>query len=311
MEYRQLITDPETKAVWTRSAANEISRLAQGVGNRMKGTNTIRFIPVTEVPQGRKATYGRFVCTVRPQKSEPERTRLTVGGNLVDYPGDVSTRTSELTTTKILLNSTISTPDAKFMTGDIKNFYLNTPLDRPEYMQLPLALIPKEIIEQYNLRKLAYKGIVFIEINRGMYSLPQAGILANKLLAKRLATKGYFLTRHTPGLWTHSHRPVQFSLVVDDFGVKYVGKQHANHLMNALRENYEVSEDWEGKLYCGITLNWDYDKRTVDLSMPGYIDAVLHKFQHPPPKQPQDAPFKSNRPQYGQKVQLTDQPDDS
>jgi hypothetical protein len=74
MEYRQLITDPETKAVWTRSAANEIGRLAQGVGNRMKGTNTIRFIPVTEVPQGRKATYGRFVCTVRPQKSEPERT---------------------------------------------------------------------------------------------------------------------------------------------------------------------------------------------------------------------------------------------
>jgi hypothetical protein len=120
------------------------------------------------------------------------------------------------------------------MTGDVKNFYLNTPLDRPEYMQLPLALIPEEIIEQYNLRKLAYKGIVFIEINRGMYGLPQAGILANKLLAKRLATKGYFQTRHTPGLWTHSHRPVQFSLVVDDFGVKYVGKQHADHLMNAL-----------------------------------------------------------------------------
>jgi hypothetical protein len=90
-----------------------------------------------------------------------------------------------------------------------------------------------------------------------MYGLPQAGILANKLLAKRLATKGYFQMRHTPGLWTHSHRPVQFSLVVDDFGVKYVGKQHADHLMNALQENYEVSEDWEGKLYCGITLNWD------------------------------------------------------
>jgi hypothetical protein len=70
------------------------------------------------------------------------------------------------------------------MTGDVKNFYLNTPLDQPEYMQLPLALIPEEIIEQYNLRELAYKGIVFIEINRGMYGLPQAGMLANKLLAK-------------------------------------------------------------------------------------------------------------------------------
>jgi len=195
------------------------------------------------------------------------------------------------------------------MTADVKNFYLNTPLDRPEYMRIPLTHIPDEIIKEYGLRELARDGYVYVEINKGMYGLPQAGRLANKLLAKRLATKGYTQAPHTPGLWTHAFRPVAFSLVVDDFGVKYVDKMHADHLMAALEENYEVSKDWEGQLYCGITLQWDYERRTLDTSMPGYVEAALHKFQHPRPKRPQDAPHKSNLPQYGSKVQLTDAPD--
>ena len=84
--------------------------------------------------------------------------------------------------------------------------------------------------------------------------------------------------------------PVLFSLVVDDFGIKYVGKQHVNHLLEALKEHYEVSKDWDGKLYCGITLDWDHKNRTVDLSMPGYIQAALHKYHHVPAKRPQHAP---------------------
>jgi hypothetical protein len=71
---------------------------------------------------------------------------------------------------------------------------------------------------------------------------------------------------------------------VDDFRVKYIRREHAEHLMAALKEDYEaVSVDWEDKQYCGITLNWDYDNRTVNLSMPGYVQAALHKFQHPMP----------------------------
>ena len=309
MEYRELITDPLTKKAWTKSSANEFGRLAQGVGKRIKGTNTIRFIPVTDIPKGRTITYARFVCDVRPQKSEPNRTRITVGGNLIDYPHDVSTKTAELTTSKILWNSTLSTRDARYMTGDVKNFYLNTPLDRPEYMRIALALIPDEIIEEYNLRAIAHNGYVYMEINKGMYGLPQAGMLAHKLLAKRLATKGYFETIHTPGLWTHAFRPIQFTLVVDDFGVKYVGKEHADHLMAALEESYEVSKDWEGTLYCGVTLKWDYDKRILDTSMPGYIAAALHKFQHPMPTRPQDSPHACKPIQYGLKVHMTDEPD--
>lgn len=140
-----------------------------------------------------------------------------------------------------------------------------------------------------------------------MYGLPQAGILANRLLTKRLAPKGYYQCRHTPGRWKHKWRPVMFSLVVDNFGVEYVGKEHANHLCAAyaIEEYYPFTKDWEGKLYCGISLKWDYIKRTVDLSMPGYIASTLHKFQHPHPKRPQHAPHKWTEPIYGASQQLT------
>ena len=66
--------------------------------------------------------------------------------------------------------------------------------------------------------------------------------------------------------------------MVDDFGIKYVGKEHADHLIVAIEENYEFSTDWGGTLYCGITITWDYVKRIVDLSMPNYISFMLHKY---------------------------------
>ena len=73
-------------------------------------------------------TYGRIVVDCRPQKTEPNSTRLTVGSNLIDFPGDVSTPMLDLTTAKLDINSTISTPGARYMCVDVKNFYLGTPM---------------------------------------------------------------------------------------------------------------------------------------------------------------------------------------
>ena len=99
--------------------------------------DTCFFISKKELPSNKRATYGRIVVSVRPEKVEKHRTRLTVGGNLIDYPGVVSTDTANLTTTKFLFNSVISTKDAKFSSVDISNFYLGTPMPHPEYMWLP------------------------------------------------------------------------------------------------------------------------------------------------------------------------------
>jgi hypothetical protein len=286
LKYRHLIKDDSTFTVWNKAAANEFGRLAQGVGNRIEGSNTFFFIPRQAVPTGKIITYGWFVVDIRPNKAEIHRVRLTVGGNLIQYPGDVSTRSANLTTSKCLWISTISTEGAKYMCLDVKNFYLGTPMDSFEYMRIPIKLIPHEIIEQYNFLPLVSDGHVYIEVQRGMCGLPQAGILVNQLLARRLAIHGYHQTKFTPGLWRHVTRPIQFTLVVDDFGVQYVGAEHAHHLIAALETDYTVSKDWTGGLYCGITLNWDYANKYVDLSMPGYIKDALHKFQHPLPKRP-------------------------
>ena len=130
MKYRQLITHPKYKEVWFHSSANEFGRLAQGVGGRIQGTNTIFFIHKHQIPTDRwkDITYAKFVCELKPNKVEVHRTRLTVGGDKVHYPGDVGTPTADLTLVKMHLNSVISTPGARYMTLDVKNFYLNTPM---------------------------------------------------------------------------------------------------------------------------------------------------------------------------------------
>jgi hypothetical protein len=112
------------------------------------------------------------------------------------------------------------------MMMDIKNYYLGTPLPRFEYMKMLLSRFPKEIVQKYNLNDLAVDGWVYIEIRKGMYGLKQAGLLANQLLQTRLEPFGYYPARHTPGLWLHKTQPISFTLVVDNFAVKYVGKQH-------------------------------------------------------------------------------------
>jgi hypothetical protein len=133
--------------------------------------------------------------------------------------------------------------------------------------------------------------------------LKQAGLLANQLLQTSLEPFGYYPAHHTPGLWLHKTRPIAFSLIVDDFAVKYVGKQHADHLINALLQSYELTNDWEAKVYSDMSLKWDYKNRTCDISMPGCVSNILIKFQHDAPKHPQHTPSKYVTPMYGAKTQ--------
>jgi hypothetical protein len=99
---------------------------------------------------------------------------------------------------------------------------------------------------------------VYIEIQKGMYGLPQEGIPTNELLQRNLAKYGDRLTQHTHGLCKHDTRPISFSLVADYFGVKYVGREHAEHLMKCIKNDYDISSNWKGSAYCGLTLEWDY-----------------------------------------------------
>jgi hypothetical protein len=171
-------------------------------------------------------------------------------------------------------------------------------------MVINLSSLPQETINKYDLLNLAQVGKVYIKIQKGMYGLPQAGILANELLQRNLAKDGYRPTQHTHGIGTHDTHPISFLLVVDDFGVNYVGREHAEHLMACIKKNYSISSGWNGTAYCGFTLKWDYKNRTVDLSIPGYIKAALHKYQNPAPARPEHTPHTWNPAIYGAKTQF-------
>ena len=81
--------------------------------------------------------------------------------NTITYLGDCGPRTGSLKTVKLVINSTLSTPWAKNMTADPSNFYLNTPLDQPEYAQIKLSVLPQEIINEYKFEHYAHNGWVY------------------------------------------------------------------------------------------------------------------------------------------------------
>ena len=129
--------------------------------------------------------------------------RGTIGGDKLKYPGAVAARTADMKVVNFLLNSVVSTTDAKWMTADITDFYLGTPLKRKEYLRIPKKLIPDECMEEFGFERYLVNGAVLFEVSKGMYGLPQAGLLAKKRLEEHLATEGYFQDEFVPCLFTH------------------------------------------------------------------------------------------------------------
>ncbi len=160
--------NPTYNESWAKYAANEFGRLAQGLkDSRVKGTNTIKFIRKDQVPNNRMkdVTYGSFNCNFKPNKEEKDRMGLMAGGDRINYPDDCGTPTADMILFKILINSILSTPNAKCIMVDIKDFYLQTPMKRPEYMGLKITDIPDEIIQEYKLMLLVTQhGFVYCEI---------------------------------------------------------------------------------------------------------------------------------------------------
>jgi hypothetical protein len=114
-------------------------------------------------------------------------------------------------------------------------------------MRLKLSDMLEDVIKHYKLLDIATpNGYVYCKIQQGMYGLPQAGIIAQELLAKRLKEHGYSQSKTTPGLWTHEWQPIRFSIVVNNFGVKYVGKEHVQHLLQTVQKYCKCSFETEG-----------------------------------------------------------------
>ena len=306
MAYRDLIKHKNHKIRerWNQAGLNEFARLAQGYGE-VKGMDVITFIAKMDMPTGKQATYARYVVDYRPEKDEPWRLRITCGGDKLDYYGDTTTHSATMETIKCQLNNIISTKGAKCATADISNMYLGSDLPEAEYVRFRLNLIPGAFIQAYKLNELATpNGFVYARVNKAWYGLKQAGKIAHDDLVQRLAEAGYKKAALVEGYFKHETRDIDFTLVVDDFLIRYQNKEDLEHLQQAIGKYYKLKVDLEAKQYVGINLKWDYDKRTVRLSMDGYVKQALLELEHSAPKKPHHAPSKYTPPSYGAKVQL-------
>ena len=147
-KYQKLANDPdpEIRTTWQNGLGKEFGNMAQG-DNRTntKGMDAIFVLThdqIKAIPKHKTITYARLVVDFCPQKDDPNRVRMTAGGNLIQYAGELTTRTSDLSTAKNLWNSVVSTEGAKFAAFDISNMYLHTPLapEDYEYMRIPLKI---------------------------------------------------------------------------------------------------------------------------------------------------------------------------
>jgi hypothetical protein len=308
-EYRELSTCSDGQ-YWQDSNADEIGRMFQGLGAKSympTGTNTLWFIHPSQVPKHKKATYVRVVCADRPEKYNPRRVRWTAAGDRIHFPGNKTTKTADLTTSELMFNSVISTPGGRFMSIDLKDFYLCSDLEEYEYVHIPLYLIPESIMDLYDLHNKLSNGHVYAEVRKEMYRLPQAGRLDNEKLRKFLEPHGYVPCHVTPGLWKQVDSNLMFTLVVDNFGVCYTNRANVERLLKILKQDYELTTDWEGTRYVRLTLDWDYANGHVNISMPGYVQRALQRFDHNKPRRAQDSPHEWTAPIYGSSQQYAAQ----
>ena len=145
-----------------------------------------------------------------------------------------------------------------------------------------------------------------------MYGLPQAGIIAQELLEKRLAEHGYYQSKIVHGgLWKHKTRPICFCLVVNNFAVKYVNQEDTNHLISTIRKYYPMTLDEEATKYIGLTIQWDYTNQKTHIHMPGYLNKAFVRFKHEKPMKIQNSLHPHVIPQYGAKTQYAAEEIDS
>ena len=205
------------KPTWEIGLSNDIGRLAQVIGYRVAGTNTIDFICKSEVPANKKATQANFICDYRPLKTEPHQVFLTVGRDELDCSYNAVSPAASLLETKMIFNSTISDEKkgACLFSSDLKDNFLASPMEENEYMRIHARYVLDYIRLQYDIETLIdLDGYVYVSIKKCIYGLKQAAILAYNHLVEQLKPHGYHSCPETTGLWLHKRRKIFFFFVL-------------------------------------------------------------------------------------------------
>ena len=237
--------------------------------NGVKGTDNIDFIPRSDIPQVRDIKYTNFFCNYRPLKSGPYWIRLVVGGEKLTHEKYYGVTVASLLETKLLINSVIY--DSKQVTifwgYDLKDSFLASPMDGPEYMIIPWKYIPDNIWTRYNLETIVSdSGYLYVNIKNIIYGLEQVPVLSYYNLVDNLSSSGYSPIPTTIGMWKRDTKMTDF-LCVDYLGIKYFSEGDAHHLLTLLQKYYALTVDMEGNHFCVLIFDWNYDTGYVDIKM--------------------------------------------
>jgi hypothetical protein len=241
------------------------------------------------------------------------RVRGTLGGDRLAPFGLTSSTTAEVEVFKSFFNMVVSRASIYF-TMDIKDFYLGTNLpDAQEvYVAVPLHHYTDAVLDKYQLRPFIHGDRILHKVVKSAFGLKNAGKLArDRLDIDCLNKAGYYEDAIVPCIYRHDTNGTIFVLVVDDFAVSCTTTTAKEHLINTLKTaGYTIDIDHQGKKYCGLTVNYNRKAGYLDISMPGYVDKLLTRFQSRDIK-PTDSPIIYTPPVYGAKAQLTTPPDES
>ena len=279
LKYKKLIKGPN-KNIWLAAGSKEFRKL-------FTERNTMHPTLYDNIPlhKRKNISYYNPQCKTKQKSWGLDcRVRGTYGGNNQNYHGITASYQAAMVTTKLLLNKTISDIQSKVFTMDITDMYLQSqlPPDQYEYMVIDINEVPDDIISEYNLTSFLTPNTnkFYVEVTGALYGMKQAGYIANKDLVNYLESNDYMQAKNTPCLFKHTTDDIEFSLITDDFLVRYGNKQSADKLLKIMSEKYPMTHDWSCVKYAGLNIKLNYDKnRSVTISMDGYIEAILKRFK--------------------------------
>ena len=296
------------KALKTNNAERFTELMVEEYRRLITTTDVMKPIPADGLPAGECTTYTSPQLTIDDNKN-PKRVRLVVGGNNLEFGGDVSAKVASMEAKKTLLQFTVTEPGARFASMDIKDFYITKMhrLEKSVYIKTPIKDIPKETIAEYDLKKFERDGIVIFKVDGCMYGLKEAGLIAQKALLKVLNTNGYSEPDNMMIVKAKDPKDKTTAVVnVDDFGIMYTNEADARKMLKVLEDNgYIIKVDWEGKKYCGMNINHDRINRTLTIDAGNMAQDILERFGMTECKGA-DSPLKYIAPKYGQSKQYSE-----
>ena len=243
------------------------------------------------------------------------RVRGTAGGDRVPVDCCCSTATASMPLVKMHLNVIVSAAN-RFATMDISDFYLGADMpsnDRPS-LKIYVDAYPDSLLVELELLEFVKfdkqgKPFIYADILKTIPGLKQSGLLSQVRLVTQLNKHGYYQTA-TPMLFRHQDRPIDFTLVVDDFGVQYNRDEDLDHLITCLTDMYLVKIERTGTRFLGFDIDYNMTERKLTMSCPGYLENLLSSVC-PDGVKPAQSPYIYCQPEYGSTAPQTATVDNS